>query len=160
MDFHYRYKLKRSDRKKIREILRSTCFFYDFEIQVAIDIVEQTLRKGEESSGYHFVVAENGNEMLGFSCYGAVPCTVGSYDLYWIAVHKGSMNRGLGGKILAHTESIITGKGGRNIWIETSSRSTYTSTRAFYKKKGYEVQAELQDFYAPGDNKIIFLKKC
>ena len=160
MDFHYRYKLKRSDRKRIKEILRSTGFFYDFEIKIAIDIVDLTLRKGEEISGYHFVIAENENKMIGFSCYGAAPCTVGSYDLYWFAVHKDFMNRGLGGKILAHTESIITGKGGRNIWIETSSRSAYTPTRAFYKKKGYEVQAELKDFYAPGDNKVVFLKKC
>jgi len=159
MDFQYRYKLKKSDKKKIKELLLSTGFFYDFEIQVAIEIVEQTISKGEAVSGYQFVIAEDENKMLGFSCFGSAPCTVESYDLYWFAVHKDSMNRGLGSKILSHTEEIISSKGGMNIWIETSSRLTYTPTRAFYKKKGYMVQAELPDFYAPGDNKVIFLKK-
>jgi len=159
MDFHYRYKLKKSDRKKIRDLLLSTGFFYDHEIKVAVEIMELAYRKGENSSGYHFVIAENENKVLGFSCFGAAPCTVASYDLYWLAVYKDSMNRGLGGKILSHTESIISGKGGVNIWVETSSRSTYSPTRAFYKKKGYMIQAELPDFYAPGDNKVIFLKK-
>ncbi|MBN2213102.1 MAG: GNAT family N-acetyltransferase [Bacteroidales bacterium] len=160
MDYHFRYRLKRSDKKKIRELLLSTGFFYDYEVQVAIDIVELTLRKGDESSGYHFVIAEHENKVLGFSCYGAAPCTTASYDIYWFAVHKASMNKGLGSKILMHTEAIISGKGGRNIWIETSSRPTYAPTRAFYQKKNYVVQAELPDFYAPGDNKIIFRKNC
>ena len=159
MDFQYRYQLKKSDRNKIRDLLLSTGFFYDYEIKVAVDIVELVYRNGEDTSGYHFVIAEKDDKMLGFSCFGAAPCTLASYDLYWFAVHKDSMNRGLGGKILSHTEAIITGKGGANIWIETSSRTTYSPTRTFYKNKGYAVQAELPDFYAPGDNKVIFLKK-
>lgn len=159
MDFQYRHQLKKSDKNKIRDLLLSTGFFYDYEIQVAIDIVGLTLMKGEKSSGYHFIIAEHENKILGFSCFGAAPCTLASYDLYWFAVQKDSMNRGLGGKILSHTEAIISGKGSANIWVETSSRSTYSPTRAFYRKKGYVVQAELPDFYGPGDNKVIFLKK-
>ncbi len=159
MDFHYRYKLKKSDRKKIGDLLLSTGFFYDHEIRVAVDIVKSAYQTGEEKSGYHFVIAEHENKILGFSCFGIAPCTIASYDLYWLAVCKGSMNKGLGGKILDKTESIIAGKGGVNIWIETSSRNKYSRTRKFYKKKGYQVQAELRDFYAPGDNKVIFLKK-
>ena len=159
MDFQYRHQLKKSDKKKIKDLLWSTGFFYDYEIKVAIDIVELVLRKGENSSGYHFIIAEYENKMLGFSCFGAAPCTLASYDIYWFAVQKDSMNRGLGGKILSHTEAIISGKGGANIWVETSSRTTYSPTRAFYRKKGYVIQAELPDFYGPGDNKVIFLKK-
>lgn len=160
MDFHYRYRLKKSDKKQINEILLATGFFYDHEIQVALDIVEITLTRGEDSSGYHFVIAENGNKMLGFCCYGAAPCTVASYDIYWFAVRKNLMNKGLGSKILSQAEAFIREKGGKNIWIETSSRSTYDPTRSFYIKRNYLVQAELPDFYAPGDNKVIFLKKC
>jgi ribosomal protein S18 acetylase RimI-like enzyme len=159
MNFHYRYQLKKTDKNKIRELLLSTGFFYDYEIKVAIDIVESVLLKGENSSGYHFVIAEHENKILGFSCFGTVPCTIASYDLYWLAVNKDSMNRGLGGKILSHTEALIFDKGGKNIWIETSSRATYSPTIAFYKKMNYDIQAELPDFYAPGDNKVIFLKK-
>jgi ribosomal protein S18 acetylase RimI-like enzyme len=159
MNFQFRYQLKKSDRKKIQDLLFSTGFFYDYEIKVAVEIVELTLRKGEAASGYHFIIAEHEKKVLGFSCYGAAPCTIASYDLYWLAVQKDHMNRGLGRRILTHTEELIASRGGKNIWVETSSRSAYSPTRAFYKKMNYFVQAELTDFYAPGDNKLIFLKK-
>ncbi len=159
MDLHYRYKLKKSDRNQIEEILHSTGVFYDHEIQVALDIADIALVRGEDLSGYHFVIAEYGNKILGFCCYGAAPCTMVSYDIYWFAVRKNLMNKGLGSKILSQAETFIREKGGENIWIETSSRSTYNSTRTFYEKRNYLVQAELPDFYAPGDNKVIFLKK-
>jgi hypothetical protein len=47
---------------------------------------------------------------------------------------------------------------GKNIWIETSSRKDYDTTRAFYEKLNYIIAAELKDFYAPGDHKVIYHK--
>jgi hypothetical protein len=46
----------------------------------------------------------------------------------------------------------------RKVYIETSSRPIYESTRQFYLKTGYRVEAILQDFYADGDSKYIFVK--
>ena len=34
----------------------------------------------------------------------------------------------------------------------------YAPTRAFYLRCGYEIAAELPDFYEPGDGKVIFVK--
>lgn len=160
MDFNYRYNLVDTDKQTLRELLVSTGFFYDYEIQVAIELVETTLEKGEASSGYQFIIAEDNDKILGFSCFGATPCTKDSYDIYWIAVNKDMINKGIGGQILFHTEEKIYKNGGRHIWVETSSRAIYVPTREFYRKKGYEIKARLPDFYGPGDNKVIFLKKC
>lgn len=159
MDIIYRYNLNATDIHALRDLLISTEFFYDYEIQVAIELIETTLEKGEVSSGYHFIIAEDNEKILGFSCFGAAPCTQDSYDIYWIAVNKDMMNKGIGGHILSHTEENIYKSGGRHIWIETSSRAIYNPTREFYRKNGYEIKAELPDFYGPGDNKVIFLKK-
>jgi hypothetical protein len=56
-------------------------------------------------------------------------------------------------------EEDIKSMGGKNIWIETSSRPLYDPTRMFYLKSGCEIIAELPDFYGQNDNKLIFLKK-
>ncbi len=58
----------------------------------------------------------------------------------------------------SHYENLIFRRGGRRIYIETSSRPQYEATRAFYRAQGYREEACLEDFYAPGDGKIIYTK--
>jgi ribosomal protein S18 acetylase RimI-like enzyme len=158
MDIKYRRTLVRSDRDEIKDILDSTKFFYDFEVKVALEIVDEYLDKGKES-GYHFIIAEVDGKVMGYINFGAVPCTQTSWDIYWIAVRKNSMNLGLGKTLLKMAESDIKSMNGINIWVETSGRKDYDPTRAFYLKSGYTVATELIDFYAPGDNKVIYNMK-
>ena len=48
--------------------------------------------------------------------------------------------------------------GGSRVYVETSSREQYLPTRAVYERCGYHVGATLDDFYAPGDGKVIFVR--
>ena len=48
---------------------------------------------------------------------------------------------------------------GRQIYIETSSQPIYQPTQAFYTRAGYVLEATLKDFYAPGDDKLVFVKR-
>lgn len=155
----FRYQLKKTDVQQIKELLVSTDFFYGYEIDVALELVEITLEKGEKDSGYYFILAEEDGKVTGYCNFGPTPCTDASYDLYWIAVYKDTMNKGLGGVLLEKCEEAIQKMGGTNIWVETASRPQYLPTRKFYEKKGYEQKAQLPDFYAPGDDKIVYLKK-
>ena len=50
------------------------------------------------------------------------------------------------------------GSGGRLSVVETSSRPDYEKARSFYLKVGYHEGARARNFYAPGDDKIIYLK--
>jgi ribosomal protein S18 acetylase RimI-like enzyme len=154
----YRRELKPADRLEIRKILESTNVFYDFEVDIAIEIVDDFLERGEES-GYYFIVAESEDKVLGYVNYGPVPCTQTSWDVYWIAVSKDTMNRGIGKVLMKMAEDNIHDRNGINVWVETASRADYAPTRAFYHRVGYTVAAELTDFYSPGDNKVIFHKK-
>ena len=43
--------IKPEDRKSIEEILRSTDFFYEFEIQTALEIADETLSWGQKNRG-------------------------------------------------------------------------------------------------------------
>jgi ribosomal protein S18 acetylase RimI-like enzyme len=146
------------DPDAVRGIVASTGFFYDHEIDVAVELVDERLQKGLKS-GYLFLFAEQGGRTVGYSCYGEIACTEGSYDLYWIAVHNDCRNQGIGKILLEKTEGLITGLKGRAIWVETSGQEKYQPTRKFYLRFGYKEEAVLKGFYGPGDDKVIYVKR-
>jgi ribosomal protein S18 acetylase RimI-like enzyme len=84
--------------------------------------------------------------------------TLGTFDLYWIAVDPVERGRGIGGALLAHVEAEIQARGGRMILIETSDTQPYTNARHFYERNGYHYEASIRDFYAPGDSLVFFAK--
>jgi ribosomal protein S18 acetylase RimI-like enzyme len=155
----FRNYLLQGDSQIIGELLESTGFFHDYEIDVAKELSDLNLEKGAEASGYHFIVAQEGDEMLGYCCYGLNPCTQSSYDLYWVAVHKNHMNKGIGRKLMRMAEEAVAALKGTIVWVETSGRAIYEPTRAFYLAIGYEKVAVMPDFYAPGDDKVVFMKR-
>jgi D-alanine-D-alanine ligase len=153
----YRTEVRSEDRRAVRAILESTGFFYPEEIGVAVELVEERLQRGA-SSGYHFEFSEVGGRVAGYTCYGPIACTRASFDLYWIGVHQEHRRSGLGRALLARAEEQIRRLGGQRVYVETSSRAQYDPTRRFYLACGYHLEAQLEDFYAPGDGKTIFLK--
>ena len=153
----YRDVVRASDLSVVRDILLSAGFFYDHEIEVGVELVRESLTP-DESGGYCFVFAEVDGETVGYSCFGEIPCTVGSFDLYWIAVHEKCRGRGLGRALMATTEERIAGMKGRRVYAETSSRELYQPTRAFYERCGYRAEARMEAFYDVGDDKIVYVK--
>ncbi|GIW79890.1 MAG: hypothetical protein KatS3mg105_1697 [Gemmatales bacterium] len=85
--------------------------------------------------------------------------TDGTWYLWWIAVHPDQQARGLGTQLMAHVEADIRQRGGRQLFIETSSMPAYEPTRRFYTKLGYEKVAVLPDYYVVGDDMVIFRKR-
>ncbi|HBC77274.1 MAG TPA: N-acetyltransferase [Bacteroidales bacterium] len=151
--------IKPEDRKNIEEILRSSGFFYEFEIETALEIADETLEKGTERSGYYWLKATDEDGVIAFANYGKNAFSTHSWDLYWIAVHQNSRNKKLGSVMLNAIEDDVRKLGGKILWIETSGRPLYASTEGFYKKNGYKLAASLQDFYGPGDPKQIYTKE-
>jgi ribosomal protein S18 acetylase RimI-like enzyme len=156
--FVFRYEVRPEDRDIVRAIVASTGFFSPIEIEVAVELVDERLAKGA-SSGYHFVFADRAGQTLGYACYGPIALTAASYDLYWIAVDMKCQGQNIGKALLEESEKLIHTAGGGQIYIETSDRAQYASTRKFYLKWNYRQEALLKDFYAPGDDKVIYVKK-
>ncbi|MCE9526889.1 MAG: hypothetical protein K8R36_12630, partial [Planctomycetales bacterium] len=99
-----RFEPQDSDRAAIRRIIDFTGLFRAPEVDVAVELVDERLAKGPPS-GYEFVFAEEGGQVLGYACFG-------------------------------HNEM----------------------TRGFYEKCGYQLEAQLAHYYAPGDGKAVFVK--
>jgi len=145
------------DPERVRDLAASTAFFSPEEVVVAAELVAERLSRGPES-GYEFLFAEEGETLLAWSCFGPIPMTVESWDLYWIGVAPERQGTGLGRAVLALSEDAIRRTGGRRLYVETASRPQYEPTRHFYERCGYWQVALLEDFYAPGDGKVIYLK--
>jgi ribosomal protein S18 acetylase RimI-like enzyme len=147
-----------ADCQAVRYLLERTGFFRPDEIGVAVELVEARLKDGAES-GYEFVLADIDDRLAGYACFGRIPCTIGSFDLYWIAVDPAWQRSGIGRALVSAAELQIASRGGRRLYIDTSGRDQYDSTRSFYERVGFRCEARLVDFYLQGDDKIIYGKQ-
>lgn len=145
------------DVHQVREIVSSTNFFHDYEIEVAVELVQENLAKSKES-GYNFLFVEMDGKTVAYSCFGLIPCTVSSFDLYWIVVHNDYRNLGIGKKLLSLTEQAIIEMGGTVVYADTSSQPSYEPTRKFYLSNNYYEEARLKDYYKKGDDKLVYSK--
>ncbi|MEI7895414.1 MAG: GNAT family N-acetyltransferase [bacterium] len=146
------------DIETVRDIIVSSGFFYDFEVPVAVELVQDGLDMGDRSD-YHFLFAELDGKTVSYSCFGPVAATEGSFDLYWIATHNDYRGRGIGNELIGETHRIIKEMGGRIVIAETSTLEKYTPTRHFYDRTGYTMEAQINDFYKEGDGKVFFVKR-
>lgn len=145
--------LEASDRGPIEAILRATGVFREAEIAIALELVD-----APASAGYRFLVAEDDGCVAGYACFGETPLCEGTWDLYWIAVDPGRHGRGIGRALMEASEAAIREGDGRLLLIETASKPAYDQTRAFYLAYGCREVARVPDFYAVGDDKVIYAR--
>ncbi len=145
------------DRQVVLSFLADTGFFRPDEIDIAREVLDSALAEGPTGHYQSFVAVADG-ETVGWICYGPTPCTIGTYDIYWIGVSPAWQGKGVGRALTAFAEQAIRERGGRLFVVETSGRESYHSTHQFYQRLGYREAAVIPDFYGPGDPRVIFIK--
>lgn len=145
------------DTPALLELTRATGVFKSHEIDT-LDEVLADYHEVERANGHVGVTLEVEGEVFGFAYYAPAPMTERTWYLYWIAVRKAQHARGHGGQLLRHVEDDIRRRDGRVLFIETSGLPLYDPTRRFYIKHGYDQEATLRDFYATGDDMVVFRK--
>jgi ribosomal protein S18 acetylase RimI-like enzyme len=146
------------DKTAIIQILQDIPEFKPAEIDVAEEVINSYLDDSIRS-GYYIFVAEVGSSIVGYICYGPTPLTEGTWDIYWLAVAPHKQSQGIGKALLNFAGVNIKERKGRLALIETSSKPEYEATRIFYLAQGYEMACRIADFYAPGDDKLVFQKR-
>jgi len=144
-------------RARVQEILEATKSFRREEIDVALELFDESI---SGSTDYEMIgeFTQEG-ELFGYACFGETPGTDGTYDLYWIAVHPEYQGTGGGSRLLDEVERRLNDRAARLLMVETSARDDYESTRRFYERRGYIEHARLADFYALGDDRVIYGKR-
>jgi len=148
-----------SDASQIQDITARAGVFNQEEIDCVPEMFDEYLAQGAEDSGYHFIVYREGEQVLGFAIYGYRDLTDGVYDLYWIAVDPNARRKSIGRKLLTACEDAVREEGGRIIIAETSGTAEYETTREFYVRTEYKAEAIIKDFYKPGDDLYLFVKR-
>ncbi len=146
-------------REQIRRILEETDVFRYDEVLVGLEVLDIYVSQPEQTDYYFLGAFDGEGELVGYTCYGPTPCTLGTWDLYWIAVDPEWQGAGVGSRLLAEAESEMWSRHGRLILAETSSQPSYDGTRAFYAQRGYDAVSRVEGFYAPGDDRVIFAKR-
>jgi ribosomal protein S18 acetylase RimI-like enzyme len=145
-------------RAPVETLLVETGFFREAEVVIALEVLDAYFNRPDQD--YSALGAFTpGGDLIGYVCYGPTPGTTGTYDLYWIAVAPDAQNLGTGTILLQEVERRLAQADARLVIIETSSQPLYEPTRAFYVRRGYAEVARVPDFYAEGDDRVIFVKR-
>jgi GNAT superfamily N-acetyltransferase len=129
--------LSAADRRRIEEITRAVLVFRDDEVPVALEVFDGAVGG---SPDYIALGATVDERLVGWICWGPTPCTLGTYDLYWMAVDPTMQGSGIGAALLRAMEGRLAGSA-RLIVVETAGRPDYRPTRSFYEARGYRKAA-------------------
>jgi ribosomal protein S18 acetylase RimI-like enzyme len=113
---------------------------------------------GNLDDGHVWITDEEKGELCGVAYYAPDLMADRTWYVYMIAVHPDCQGLGRGTALMRHVENALQTSGQRVLLVETSGLPGYERTRAFYEKCSYEKEARIRDFYAAGDDKIVFRK--
>jgi ribosomal protein S18 acetylase RimI-like enzyme len=147
-----------ADTPYLLEIAQATGVFKPVEI-VALEEVLDDYHATYQAQGHRAVTLEEDGRPIGFAYYAPAAMTDRTWYLYWIAVAKTIQARGLGSRLLRWAENEIMELRGRLLLIETSGLPHYEPTRRFYAKHGYHVACRIADYYADGDDMVVYGKR-
>lgn len=144
---------KHEDIPALQQVLDSTELFPS---EMLPDMVAGFLSVDDGSEIW--LTCEEAGQAIGF-CY-AVPeqLAQGAWNMIAIAVLQSEQGKGLGGYIVKHLEEMLRLREQRILIADTSGAEDFAPTRAFYRQNGYAEEARIRDFWAAGDDKIVFWK--
>lgn len=153
--------LQAGDRSRVEAMTRSVGLFWDYEIPIAMEVFDDAT--GANASGvidpdYETAGVEVSGVLKAWAVFGPRPNQLGTFDLYWIVVDPDTRGRGVGGILIEEMERRIAGRVTRLV-VETSGRADYEATRQFYRHRGFLQIGLNPDYYAPGDDQVVFEKR-
>ena len=105
-----------------------------------------------------WLVALLSGEPVGF-CFAETEALA---DRVWnmraLAVTPNLQGRGVGTALVAGLELLLQKDGQRMVLVDTSGTEGFALTRKFYEANGYDVEARIRDYWAQGDDKVIYCK--
>jgi GNAT superfamily N-acetyltransferase len=136
----------------------ATGVFKPMEVDT-LDVVLTDYHAQARDAGDRCFVLEQDGGPIAFEYHAAEPMTEGTWCLWWIVVRPDIQGKGHGARLLEFVEDDARSRGARVLFVETSGLPHYEPTRRFYLRHGYAAEARLRDFYADGDDQVVFRKR-
>ncbi len=105
-----------------------------------------------------WLTCRHGGKAVGFCYIAPEEFTDGTWNMLALAVHPDFQGNGIGAALVRAAELHLRDKGQRILVVDTSGSNDFSLARKFYAQSGYEEEARIRDFWADGDDKVIFRK--
>ena len=145
-----------AERRDIERVTRAAGNFHGDELTTPLELFDGYLRD-PQSSGYYFLSAKRGEQVIGYACYGPTALTDGVFDLYWIVAEANAHGQGVGRALFDRVVEETSKQNGRLIVIWTESAATYDRARNFYERMGCKLESRIKDFYRSGGDLCIYV---
>ena len=149
---------RKEDLHPLVGLVEATNVFRQEEVDVARELMEIVAEDKDQKDYVIATYTDENHAVRGYYCVGRTPMTETTYDLYWIAVDPLAHGKGIGKELLHHCEEYVRQQGGKLIIAETSSMEKYNKTRLFYEHHHYTEASRINDYYAPGDGLVVYIK--
>lgn len=154
----FRNNLTLQDPDNIRVIAQSTGFFDEKDTELSADIAQSILEDGEDED-HKFIFADDDDKTIAFACFGMVPESEASYELYWLSTLNEYRGQGVGKEVIAKLLNDIKNAGGRKLFLKTCGNEKYEPTRKFYERCGFKLEAVLKEYYDENEDCYIYSYK-
>ena len=84
--------------------------------------------------------------------------TDGTWNLLMLWTRKDREGQGHGSALVEKVEHYLAARGARLLIVETSGLPAFETARAFYSKCGFQQEARIKNFFAAGDDKLVYTK--
>lgn len=108
--------------------------------------------------GARWYVAERHAAVIGFLFSEPEMLTDGTHNLRAMATEPDARAQGVGSALIHRLERDLAAAGQRVLLVETSSAPAFAETRRFYASRGFREEARIAEFWAAGEDKVIFWK--
>lgn len=147
-------KTTKEHKEELQRILTASGQFDADSITYTLEALDNHLENPD--SEIWFTALEN--EPVGFAYCAPEPVTSGTWNLLMLWTKEGYEGKGFGRSLVSAVEAELKNRGARLLIVETSQLPEFETARAFYEKYGFTFEAEVENFFAEGDNKLIYTK--
>jgi ribosomal protein S18 acetylase RimI-like enzyme len=120
--------------------------------------VKETLVNYLEGKSEDLWFTADDGEPVGVAYCAPEPVTDGTWNLLMLWTRHDRHGQGHGSALVSHVEKILIERGVRLLIVETSGSAAFETARAFYDRCGFTQEARIQNFFAAGDDKIVYTK--
>lgn len=122
-------------------------------------LAEGALEAGEDGSTCFVDDAPDGGGLASVLYYRPEEAADRAYDVTMIAVRPDLQGGRRGAALMRHAEDDLRKRGQRLLIVRTSGTSQYDKTREFYRGLGYLEHSPVPDYWADGDELVLFTQR-